>query len=137
MSLFDLAGELLGNQNSNAGGSQNALSAVLSMVNNHPGGLPGLVSAFEQGGLGGAVGSWVQPGTPNQPVSGDQVQSSLGCDQIQEVATKLGLPPEAASAVIAQVLPGIISHLTPGGQVPSSESNLLEMGESLFKAFGH
>jgi uncharacterized protein YidB (DUF937 family) len=76
MSLFDLAGELLGN--TQTGTSPNALSAVLSMVNSHPGGLPGLISAFEQGGLGGAVSSWVQPGTPNQPVSGDQVQNVLG-----------------------------------------------------------
>lgn len=135
MSLFDLAGELLGN--TQTGTSPNALSAVLSMVNSHPGGLPGLISAFEQGGLGGAVSSWVQPGTPNQPVSGDQVQNALGSSQIQEVAEKLGLPPEAASAVIAQVLPGIIDHLTPGGQVPSGESNLLSMGESLLRAFGH
>jgi uncharacterized protein YidB (DUF937 family) len=79
----------------------------------------------------------VQPGTPNQPVSGDQVQNALGSSQIQQVAEKLGLPPEAASAVIAQVLPGIIDHLTPGGQVPSGESNLLSMGESLLRAFGH
>jgi uncharacterized protein YidB (DUF937 family) len=135
MSLFDLAGELLGN--TQTGTSPNALSAVLSMVNSHPGGLPGLISAFEQGGLGGAVSSWVQPGTPNQPVSGDQVQNALGSSQIQQVAEKLGLPPEAASAVIAQVLPGIIDHLTPGGQVPSGESNLLSMGESLLRAFGH
>jgi uncharacterized protein YidB (DUF937 family) len=135
MSLFDLAGELLGN--TQTGTSPNALSAVLSMVNSHPGGLPGLISAFEQGGMGGAVSSWVQPGTPNQPVSGDQVQNALGSSQIQEVAEKLGLPPEAASAVIAQVLPGIIDHLTPGGQVPSGESNLLSMGESLLRAFGH
>jgi uncharacterized protein YidB (DUF937 family) len=134
MSLLDLAGQMLGGQ---GGGSQNALGAVLSMVNSHPGGLPGLISAFEQGGMGGAVSSWVQPGTPNQPVSGNQVQSVLGSSQIQEVASKLGLPPEAASAVIAQVLPGIIDHLTPGGQVPSGESNLLAMGESLLKAFGH
>ena len=42
MSLFDMAGELLGGQ----GNSQNALGAVMSMVNNHPGGLPGLISAF-------------------------------------------------------------------------------------------
>jgi uncharacterized protein YidB (DUF937 family) len=133
MGLLDLAGEMLGGQ---GGGTQGALGAVLSMVNNHPGGLPGLVSAFEQGGLGGAANSWVQPGTPNQPVSGDQVQSVLDADQIQEVATKLGLPPELASNVIAQVLPGIIDHLTPGGQTPAGGTNLLEMGESLLKAFG-
>lgn len=131
MSLLDMAGELMGGQ----GGSQNAMSAVLSMVNSHPGGLPGLISAFEQNGLGGAVSSWVSPGTPNQPVSGQQVQGALGSDQIQAVAAKLGVPPEMASTVIAQVLPGIIDHLTPNGQVPSGESNLMEMGEGLLKSF--
>lgn len=132
MSLLDLAGSLMGGQ---GGGNQNALGAVLSMVNNHPGGLPGLISAFEQGGLGGAVSSWVSPGTPNQAVSGSQVQNALGSSQIQEVATKLGLPPEAASGVIAQVLPGIIDHLTPNGQVPSGNSNLMELGEGLLRNF--
>ena len=111
MSLLDLAGGLLGGQ---GGGNQNALSAVLSMVNSHPGGLPGLISAFEQGGMGGAVNSWVSPTAPNQPVSGQQVQNVLGGSQIQDVASKLGVPPDMASGVIAQMLPGIIDHLTPG-----------------------
>jgi uncharacterized protein YidB (DUF937 family) len=133
MSLLDLAGQLLGGQ---AGGAnQNPLGAVMAMVNNHPGGLPGLISSFEQGGLGGAVSSWVSPGTPNQPVSGPQVQNALGSAQIEEVATKLGLPPEAASAVIAQMLPAIVDHLTPNGQVPSANSNLMELGEGLLKSF--
>jgi uncharacterized protein YidB (DUF937 family) len=70
-------------------------------------------------------------------VSGQQVQGAIGSAQIQEVATKLGIPPEAASGIIAQVLPGIIDHLTPGGQVPAGGSNLLAMGEGLLKAFGH
>ena len=131
MSLLDMAGQLIGGQ----GGSQNAMAAVLSMVNSHPGGLPGLISTFEQNGLGGAVSSWVAPGTSNQPVSGQQVQGALGCDQIEAVAAKLGVPPEMASTVIAQVLPGIIDHLTPNGQVPSGGSNLMEMGEGLLKNF--
>lgn len=132
MGLFDIAGELLGSaQGSN---NQNALSTVLSMVNNHPGGLPGLISAFEQNGLGGAVSSWVSTGA-NQPVSGEQVQSALGSDQIQEVAAKLGVPPAIASSIVAEVLPGIVSHLTPNGQVPSSESNLMQLGEGLLKNF--
>jgi uncharacterized protein YidB (DUF937 family) len=131
MSLFDMASEVMGGQ----GGTQNAMSAVLSMVNGHPGGLPGLISAFEQNGLGGAVSSWVAPGTPNQAVSGQQVQGALGNDQIQAVAAKLGIPPEMASTVIAQMLPGIIDHLTPNGQVPSGGSNLMEMGEGLLKNF--
>lgn len=131
MGLLDMAGELLGGQ---GGSNENALGAVLSMVNNHPGGLPGLISAFEQNGLGGAVNSWVSNGA-NQPVSGQQVQNVLGGAQLQEVASKLGVPPEMASGVVAQLLPGIIDHLTPNGQVPSSSSNLLELGESLLKNF--
>lgn len=132
MSLLDLAGSMMGGQ---GGGSQNALGAVLNMVNNHPGGLPGLISAFEQGGMGGAVNSWISPGVPNQPVSGQQVQNTLGTSQIEEVASKLGVPPAAASSVIAQMLPGIIDHLTPNGQVPGANSNLLQMGEGLLRNF--
>lgn len=130
MSLLDMAGQLMGG----AGGNQNALGAVLSMVNSHPGGLPGLISAFEQNGLGGAVSSWVSTGA-NQPVSGQQVQSALGSSQIQEIASKLGVPPEAASGLVAQLLPGIIDHLTPNGQVPAGGSNLMEMGAGLLKNF--
>ena len=59
----------------------------------------------------------------------------VGGDQIQEVAAKLGVPPEAASSVIAQVLPGIVDHLTPGGQVPAGGSNLMELGEGLLRNF--
>lgn len=131
MGLLDMAGELLGGQG--GGTNQNALSAVLSMVNSHPGGLPGLISAFQQNGLGGAVNSWVSNGA-NQPVDGQQVQSALGSAQIQEVAAKLGVPPEMASGVVAQLLPGIIDHLTPNGQVPSSGSNLMELGASLLRS---
>ncbi len=121
MSLFDMAEQMLAGQ---GGGNQNALGAVMNMVNNHPGGLPGLVSAFEQNGLGGAMSSWVSNG-PNQAVSGQQVQGVMGTN----------VPPEMASGIVAQVLPGIINHLTPNGQVPSSGSNLMELGEGLLKNF--
>lgn len=130
MSLLDMAGQLMGG----AGGNQNALGAVLGMVNGHPGGLPGLISAFQQNGLGGAVSSWVSNGA-NQPVTGQQVQSALGSSQIQDVASKLGVAPEAASGLVAQLLPGIIDHLTPNGQVPASGSNLMELGAGLLKNF--
>jgi len=133
MSLLDMAGQMLGGQGGNSTNSS-SLSAVLSMINNHPGGLPGLVSAFEQNGLGGVVSSWTASG-PNQPVSGGQIQNVLGSSQIQEVAAKLGLPPEVASGVIAQLLPSIVDHLTPNGEVPAHGSNLMELGEGLLRSF--
>jgi uncharacterized protein YidB (DUF937 family) len=132
MSLLDLAGQFLGG--AQQGGNATLMSTVLQMVNNHPGGLPGLMSAFQQQGLGGVVNSWVGTGE-NEPVAPQQVQNVVGDSQIEDVAAKLGISKEDASAKIAQLLPGIIDHLTPNGQVPSSESNLLEMGEGLLKNF--
>jgi len=134
MSLLDMAGQLLGGGQQQGGNNANVLMEVMSMVNNHPGGLPGLVQGFEQNGLGGVVNSWVSTGA-NQPVDGNQVQNVLGGEQIQNLAAKLGVSPEMASMMAAQVLPQIVNHLTPNGQVPSSGSNLMELGEGLLKSF--
>jgi uncharacterized protein YidB (DUF937 family) len=132
MSLLDLAGQFLGG--GQQGGNATLLSTVLQMVNNHPGGLPGLVSSFEQQGLGGVVSSWVGTG-PNAPIAPQQVQDAVGAGPIQNVAAKLGISNDDASAKVAQLLPGIIDHLTPNGQMPASGSNILEMGEGLLKSF--
>ena len=132
MSILDKAGQLMGS--GVPGGNASILQAVLSMVNNHPGGISGLAQSFEQQGLSGVVQSWIGSGQ-NQPVSGEQVQSALGSDKIQEVAAKLGISPSAASSTLAQYLPQVVDHLTPNGQIPPSGSNLMEMGGSLLKTF--
>jgi uncharacterized protein YidB (DUF937 family) len=54
--------------------------------------------------------------------------------QVEDIASKLGVSKEDASSHIAQWLPAVIDHLTPNGQVPSSGSNLMEMGAGLIKA---
>ncbi len=82
------------------------------------GGLGGLVSKFEQAGLGGAMSSWIGGG-PNQPVSGEQVSSALGSNTISDIAAKLGVNPDEAASQLSQVLPGLINHLTPEGQAPA------------------
>jgi uncharacterized protein YidB (DUF937 family) len=131
MSLSNLAGQLLGNQQ--PGCNPNVLTTLLNAVNSHPGGVAGLVEAFQQHGLGGVVSSWVGTGA-NQPVSPQQVQSALGDQQVEDIASKLGVSKEDASSHIAQWLPAVIDHLTPNGQVPSSGTNLMEMGAGLIKA---
>jgi uncharacterized protein YidB (DUF937 family) len=132
MSILDNAGQLTGG--GLKGGDKSPLRAVLGLINNHPGGISGLVQSFEQQGLGGVVQSWIGTGQ-NQPVSGEQVQTALGNDKIQELAAKLGTSPEAASSTVAQYLPQVIDHLTPNGQIPSHSANLMEMGESLLQKF--
>jgi len=133
MSLSDLAGQLLGGGGQQPGCNPNVLSTLLNAVNSHPGGVGGLLQAFQQQGLGGVVNSWVGTGA-NQAVSPEQVQSALGSEQVQGVASKLGVSPQDASSHIAQWLPAIIDHLTPNGQVPAGGSNIMEMGAGLIKA---
>ncbi len=82
------------------------------------GGLQSLVSAFEQQGMGDIAQSWVGHGA-NQPVSPDQLQSVFGDDRIQSMADQTGMAPEDLLSELSRLLPGVIDHLTPGGQVPS------------------
>ncbi len=94
MSLLDIAAQALGGANAQ-GGSTAAISEVMNLVNCYPGGVGGLVSAFEKNGLGGVASSWVGTG-PNQPITPAQVQSGLGNQAISGVAAKLGVSPDVA-----------------------------------------
>jgi len=131
MSLSDLAGQLLGGQQ--PGCNPNLLTTLLNVVNSHPGGVAGLVETFQQKGLGGIVSSWVGTGA-NEGISPQQVESALGNQQVADIAAKLGVSTQDASSHIAQWLPAVIDHVTPNGQVPTSGTNLMEMGAGLIKA---
>ena len=124
-----------GVSNAAGGGQQQGMSlatGILEMFTaKQGGGLQGLVQSFAQKGLGDIVSSWVSTG-PNLPVSAGQLQKALGSDAIGSLAQKAGVAPEAASSILAQVLPGIVDKLTPEGQIPEG-GNLLEQGLSLLK----
>ena len=79
MGLLDsVVGMLAGGTSGQPGGQGEMLQAVLGMVMNSDGaggvggGLAGLVSKFQQGGLGDVVGSWVGTGQ-NLPISPEQL----------------------------------------------------------------
>jgi len=132
MSLLDIAEQALGGANAQ-GGSTAAISEVMNLVNSYPGGVGGLVGAFEKNGLGGVASSWVGGG-PNQAVTPQQVQTGLGTDAISSVAARLGVSPAVASGVVAQLLPHVVDHMTPGGQVPpAGGGDMVSMGESILK----
>lgn len=112
MGLLDnLAGALLGGSAT----SSPIAKSVLDMVG-QGGGLGGLVQAFQQNGLGHLMDSWVGTGH-NLPVSPAQVQQALG-PQVQELARQHGMSPDAVSQALSQLLPGVVDHLTPNGQLP-------------------
>ena len=88
------------------------------MLQSQPGGIGGVLQKFEGAGLGGVAQSWLGGGQ-NQPVSSDQVQGALGSDAVGQVAGQLGVPQDQAAGHIAQFLPMIMDHLSPGGQAPA------------------
>ena len=129
-------GSLLGG-NSNAPGASNSnplLAICLQMLQNHPGGLAGLVQGFQSKGLGDIIGSWVGTGQ-NMPISANQITNVLGADQVNSMAAQAGMTPAAAGGSLAALLPMLIDKLTPDGQVPQ-QSSLLEQGMSMLNSLG-
>ena len=111
---------LLGGNAGSGAPAQGGLADVLGGLlanDGQMGGLGGLVSRFEQAGLGEQVGSWVGTGA-NQPVSPDQVQGALGSDAIAGMASRLGINAQTLLPLLASVLPLLINQFTPQGKVP-------------------
>jgi uncharacterized protein YidB (DUF937 family) len=130
MSLLDSVEGMLGGQ----GGGGGAASAVLEMLQNHPGGASGLADQFNAGGLGHLVQSWAGAGE-NQSVSADQIKSVLGDEHIAAVANRLGISPDDASAKIAEFLPLVMSGIAKEGQLPGAGTDLTSIAGGLLKGF--
>jgi uncharacterized protein YidB (DUF937 family) len=93
-------------------------SLVTGAIERH-GGLPGLVSQFEQQGLGGVVHSWIGTG-PNQPINAGQLQQVLGSSAVTQMAAKFGINPQELLQKLTQVLPQAVDKMTPAGVVPQA-----------------
>jgi len=98
----------------------------------HPGGLQGIVQAFEAGGLGDVAKSWLSDGQ-NLAVTPQQIQAVLGEEHVRNLATQLGVDPDQAASHLAEYLPMVIDKLSPGGSLPQG-SELLADGLGLLKS---
>jgi uncharacterized protein YidB (DUF937 family) len=87
------------------------------MMGGMGGGLNGLISQFEQAGLGHIAQSWVGKG-PNQSVSPQQLQSVFGENQVQNMASQAGMQPQDFLSQLSQHLPNAVSGMTPNGRMP-------------------
>jgi uncharacterized protein YidB (DUF937 family) len=125
MGILDgLLGGLMGGGTDTAQQGQSPLMMVALQLIQQNGGLPGIISKLQNGGLAQQVGSWVGTGQ-NMPVSGGQLQEVLGSGSIGQIAQQLGLSHGDASSGLAQVLPQLIDHLTPTGQVGDHHADML------------
>lgn len=112
MGLLDSIVGLAGQALSSGSAANPLLQGVIGMLQNHPGGIGGLVEQFQSKGLGDIAASWVGKGD-NLPVSADQLQGVLGSDMVSGLAAKFGVSQDQ----IAQMLPQVVDQLTPNGQV--------------------
>ena len=94
----------------------NPLMGMLGSLLAQSGGLQGLANKFAQSGHENAFQSWVGMGE-NQPISGNQVQHAIGSEQINAIATRMGVDPAVAATFLAEYLPKIIDKLTPAGKI--------------------
>ena len=119
-------------------GEANPLIAVLGGLLAQSGGLQGLANKFSQSGRGNAFQSWVGMGE-NQPVSNDQIQKVLGSEQVNAIATKMGVDPAVVSTFLAEYLPKIVDKLTPAGKIDPAanhQQGLAAMLPSLLQSLG-
>jgi uncharacterized protein YidB (DUF937 family) len=110
-----------------AGGGTPQFAQLLEGLIQQHGGLGGLVQQLSQGGLGQQVQSWIATGA-NQAITGSQITQALGSGKITQIAQQLGVDPQQAGGLLAQVLPHVIDHLTPNGQLPAGAAQTPSSG---------
>jgi len=80
-----------------------------------------LQKMFQQGGLGSAVSSWISSGQ-NMPISADQLQNVLHSGALQQAAQQAGMNSSQLTGMMSTLLPHLVNHLTPNGQVPDASA---------------
>lgn len=135
MGLMDMVGGMLGGQGGQGDSKAALMQAVMGLIQNHPGGLQGLLGQFQQAGLAEHVQSWIGTGA-NQGITADHIQQALSGDQLQAVAQQAGVDPGQASQGLASLLPEIVNHLTPNGGMPDAGALQQGLGGLLGKFLG-
>lgn len=135
MDLMSMGKQLLGDKlGENGGGIMDALSKLTG------GGegaldLGELVGKLQSGGLGEQVSSWLGDGA-NADVSGDDLKSALGAEQVSSVASSLGVDEGTAMDQLKDMLPGLMDKASSGGSLLenfSGATNVMDLAKGLFK----
>lgn len=113
MGILDSIASMVGG----AGGDNTKVAGgLMEAVQQHPGGIGGILQSFQQNGQGGAVQQWANGNT--QSASPDQVEQGLGgTGLIDSVAQRTGLSPTMVKGAMAVMLPMVIHHFVSSGHV--------------------
>jgi len=121
MGLFDsVAGAVFGQ----VMGEKGDMAKIAMEMFNQYGGLGGILTKFQEGGLADVAATWVAKGE-NAPLSSSQITDIFGSGAIAEIAAKFGISPEILSSKIAEHLPSMVDKLTPNGELNNNPNHLL------------
>jgi uncharacterized protein YidB (DUF937 family) len=129
MAAFDTLIEEIGSQYSLGPKASPLVQETLGLISGQPGGIGGFLDRFKAAGFTAEVASW-SGGTEVVPLSGQEVEATLGSDVISEIANKVGISQSFARTVMGYAIPKIAVLLAQGEAVPSaipaSESSILD-----------
>jgi uncharacterized protein YidB (DUF937 family) len=119
------------------GDGQSGIGGALKdlLTNTGEGGLGGLVTKFDQAGLGEIIKGWISTG-PNPGIGASQLEQVFGPDMLRDLASKTGLPLNDLLGGLSAHLPGLVDSMTPTGQMPSDSSLDQGLGGLLGSIFG-
>lgn len=95
------------------------IQPVLDMVQQN-GGLQQVIVQLQHSPIAEQVSSWVGAGR-NKPVTPDEVADAVGEENVQSIADRAGMTVEQVRNGLAEVLPTLVSTLTPTGQMPDTQ----------------
>lgn len=129
--LGSILGSVLGGQSqtqhTNTSGGMNKsmlllalLPIVLSFIQQN-GGLSGILSKFNNDGLGNKAQSWVNIDKDNDGIDAGDVIRLFGQDEIANISKQTGASQNDVALGIAELLPEMMNDLTPHGDVKADE----------------
>ena len=117
-------GSVLGRLGGGSGIAKMAFLALAFQLLQRSGGISGLIEKLRNSGLGQHADSWVGTGR-NLPVSADDISNVVGPDVLGQLASHFGMTQEQASGSLAQILPELVNQMTPAGNVPDDQHDLI------------
>ena len=123
------------------GGGQDSLSSILGGLgdlfgggatgskgsggsNVLTGGLGDLMDNFRQSGQADTADSWVTMGVPTKGLSPSEVEQAVGRENLDELSKRTGLSYDELVKRLASAIPESVDRLTPGGNMPSSDTDI-------------
>jgi len=130
MALLPVVLSMLANRGGSAGSARGAMPGGMGGLGALAGigGLGALLQRFQQNGYGEQAQSGVGTGE-NQPIPPEAVSQVFDRNELSAIASHAGVSEDEARSGLSALLPGIVDHLTPRGELPNDDQLAARVNE--------